>query len=431
MPGLCTFFLAGSLLGQARLVGPGDELPVVFAARDAQVWTTANEQGDVQLTMDGGLTWRTWEARRPPAGQLTAHRSRGRTFDVWSDGLTSLQDLGASLRDLWYFDDAESGIGFFDRSPNDDEVTKADPPPGFPEAGDRLLGVDPERDWPDLSTRSRVGRAVSLRGAMKVATREHEAPTRIGFSRDGEVLLERGGYCERIGPSGRRTVDCEGLDFQGESDGVGDCRVARSGGAVVTLCGRVVVVEGGPVTGRRRDGPTLDDAVAAAERRFGVARQLAMDAPSRQRRSAFVPRFGVVGGYAATDPSAILAAAFLDDITPFSDLSTPTNFGFGKTDDQLGDRDNIAFQKHVTVTFGYVFGVLRWGLDAPVPPPPALDEADDLRTEVIALHQERQRLLGDVPLPAQAAARSLRLEEVTALLDLLTGGLYSVTSIAP
>ncbi|MBT9561284.1 MAG: hypothetical protein IV100_35145 [Myxococcales bacterium] len=431
MPALCTFLLAGSLLGQARLVGPGDDVPVAFATHDGSIWATANEQGDIHLTTDGGLTWRTIEAQRPPAGQITEHRSRGRVVDVWSDGLTSLQDLGGSLRDLWYFDDAESGIGFFDRSPNDDEVTKADAPPGFPEAGDRRLGVDPERVWPDHPTRSRVGRDVSLRGAMKVATRDEQAPSRIGFSPSGEILLKRGTLCEAVSPSGRRAVECEDLDFQGESDVVGDCKVSRAGGAVVTLCGRVVVVEGGPIAGRRRDGPTLDEAVAAAERRFGAAREAALCAPDRQRRAAFVPRFGVVGGYAATDPSAILAAAFLDDITPFSELNTPTNFGFGKTDDQLGDRENIAFQKDVTVTFGYVFGVLQWGLDAPSPPPPALDEADDLRAEVIALHQERQRLLGEVPLPAHAAARSLRLEEVTALLDLLTGGLYSVTSIAP
>jgi len=430
MPGLCTFLLAGSLLGQARLVGPGNEVPVAFAALDAQIWATANEHGDVHLTADSGLTWRTYEAQRPPAGQLTEHRSRGRTVDVHNDGI-ALQDLGASLRDLWYFDDAESGIGFFDRSPNDDEVTKADPPPGFPEAGDVVIGEDENRDSPSGASRSNLGKAVSLQGAMEAATGAAESPSRIGFTSSGEISLVRGALCERIGPSGRRVVACEDLEVHGESEASGDCRVARAGGAVMVLCGRVIVVEGGPLTGRRRDGPTLDDAIAAAERRFGAARARALDAPDQQRRAAFVPRFGIAGGFAATDPSAILAAAFLDDITPFSDLSTPTNFGFGKTDDQLGDRDNIAFQKDVTVTFGYVFGVLQWGLDAPAPPLPTVDEADDLRAEVIALHQERQRLLGDVPLPARAAARSLRLEEVTALLDLLTGGLYRVSSIAP
>lgn len=352
-------------------------------------------------TTDAGRSWRLiFETPAPstPAARDTSprHSVEVETSELLA-GALGAGLLEADLRDLWYFGDGETGLDFLDASDDSSPLEPSDAPSGFPEAGEwRPLG--------DGSFGERGRRAGRLwRAAGRVNERRAEAGriTSLGLDADGAHVGTAEGACFRVDEFGAHTEAC--------------------GAFVATETPRCPASP----RGARARGPSLDALLAAADARFGSAYRLRAAGADAADRAAWVPRLAVVGGYASLDQSAILAAAFLDQPMPFSGVKTQGGYGFGDVGGTLADGQNITFQKDAQVRFPYVLAVLSWDLAGPrAPPPPALDDADALRGEVVRLWMRRAELTA----PSQAAdsgygaaLEAAEREEVEALLEALTG----------
>jgi photosystem II stability/assembly factor-like uncharacterized protein len=188
--------------------------------------------------------------------------------------------------------------------------------------------------------------------------------------------------------------------------------------------------------------PNLSEVMDAAFRTIGVHRGVLGNKRQLARKMGLVPTLNVVGGYAQSDIATALGAGFLD----LYGSSSLGQYGARDVNDSISAGRNsitnqtLLFNKNQEWKFPYVGVILNWDFSQLVfhrEEPPygryfytANEGYLTIKYRVQQLYEERRRvlvLLATVP-PNEAKSRfnlRLRLEELTAYLDYLTGGLYT------
>ncbi len=369
---VCPSALTGLLLA---LAPPDVELG------DARVVDSAEHDGwAVVATSDGRVMWswgEGWDqlevctAAPVPSPPETRERL-GRALALPGSRNFDLVPYSTRLRELWSFEDGATDLDLFPERVDGPELDIPWEPPGYEDAGSGGLELsEPRAGWRP--------RARSLRETVAAAD-PGCAVDRVGgagggpaYGVDGECRTVRGAF-----------VDCDALE-------AADFGPAPRASAPVT--------------------PGVEAAIQAAEARFGVARQLRMEAGPRARRSAWVPALVVGAGYAAFDAEASLDAGFLSG--GGRDVVLPgVPVGSSGTS---SDADDRIYSKAHSASIGWAALLLVWPLAAPEPRPVDAEGGEALAAEVRWLMVERSRPL------APGGHAALHRLEVVATLHALTG----------
>jgi photosystem II stability/assembly factor-like uncharacterized protein len=192
---------------------------------------------------------------------------------------------------------------------------------------------------------------------------------------------------------------------------------------------------------QRAAEPTLSEAMEASIKLYGLSRGERAGLRERTTLTGWIPTFHLVAGVLNFDADVQLGSLYLQDAKPAGSGSKSSGLG---DSERIGkhwvEGQNITFSSVGTDNMPYMAAFFSWDLPSTLfhRERPHFGRVfltshrlfNRMRYEIVRLYEERQRLqvaaltLAPDDLRAQLALR-LRLHELTAHLDALTGGLYS------